>query len=720
MAIQAAAVRKLLRGAAVGVGSAALALLISLTGLLDGFEARTWDWRVRLLADADRASDEVAVILLDQESLDWGSDVNALPWPWPREVYSFLISFCRRAGVRALVFDVVFSEPSGYGVYDDQALAAAMADLGVFVGTVFLSREDGEADWPDYVPMPDITVRGLDSWLATTEAQAYPKATFPIPVLASEMRAAANVQLEPDADSIFRRAPLITRFGDSPVAAPALAAYAVGQGADRSGNAGPALDVVFRGRRLQVDETTIPIDRKGSAVLNYRGPSGTHPTYSAAAIIQSEIQIQSGEEPNVDPDLLAGRYVFFGFSAPGLLDLRPSPVAGVYAGVEIHATMMDNLLAGDFIFRLPLGWSVVLNVLLVFLAGILASLASRTYHSVLLYVLFLPLPVALGLAAYLANAWMPIMVLEVSVLLALIASSLINYFTEGRQKRYIKGAFSQYLSPAVIEELILDPDRLELGGERRELSIFFSDLQGFTGISEGLSPEELTALLNEYLSAMTDIILENGGTIDKYEGDAIIAFWNAPIDQPDHADRAVRTALRCQAVLAEMRPAVRERIGKELLMRIGINSGPAVVGNMGSRSRFDYTMLGDAVNLASRLEGANKQFGTYTMISEDTRLGAGDAHAARELSRIAVVGRAEPVTVYEPLAAEEAEERREELAAFAEGLALFYRGGFAEARSVFSRIAEEDPAAAAYISKCGELASAPPADWRGVWLMTEK
>ena len=195
---------------------------------------------------------------------------------------------------------------------------------------------------------------------------------------------------------------------------------------------------------------------------------------------------------------------------------------------------------------------------------------------------------------------------------------MIYYTTEGRQKLFIKNAFKQYLSPAVIEELIQHPERLKLGGERRVLSIFFSDLEGFTGISEGLEPEELTALLNEYLSAMTDIIQEEGGTVDKYEGDAIIAFWNAPLLQPDHAERCVRAALRCQEKLAEMRPAFRERIGKDLRMRIGINSGPAVVGNMGSHTRFDYTMLGDAVNLAARLEGINKQFGTYTILSQAT------------------------------------------------------------------------------------------------------
>ncbi len=229
------------------------------------------------------------------------------------------------------------------------------------------------------------------------------------------------------------------------------------------------------------------------------------------------------------------------------------------------------------------------------------------------------LPVAGALVAYEGGFWLPLMVQEAAVILAVAMGLLVNYATEGRQKKFIKNAFKQYLSPAVIEQLIQHPERLQLGGERKVLSIFFSDLQGFTSISEGLAPEDLTVLLNEYLSAMTDIIQAEGGTVDKYEGDAIIAFWNAPLDIPDHAQRVVRAALECQRTLAEMRPAIRSRIGKDLLMRIGINTGPAVVGNLGSHTRFDYTMLGDAVNLAARLEGANKEFGTYTMISQATR-----------------------------------------------------------------------------------------------------
>ena len=395
-------------------------------------------------------------------------------------------------------------------------------------------------------------------------------------------------------------------------------------------------------------------------------------------------------------------------------------MTGDYPGVEIHATMLDNILSGDFMRPVPAGATILLLVLLCVGAALAAS-ASRAGLTAIVYVIFIPIAPALGIAAYAMGYWLQMVALELGVVLSLVGASLASYATEGQQKRYIKGAFSQYLSPTVIEQLIAHPERLRLGGERRELTIFFSDVQGFTGISEALTPEDLTALLNEYLTAMVDIIQGEGGTIDKFEGDAIIAFWNAPLSQDDHAVRGVRAALRCQAKLTEMRPSIKDRIGKNMFMRVGMNTGAAVVGNMGSKTRFDYTMLGDQVNLSARLEGINKQFGTYIMISGATVEKIAGAFPVRELSRVAVVGRKEPVTVYEPMLPEEYAARKPTLETFDRGLKEYYAGRFAEAVRVFEGIAPSDPPAASYAKKCRQLAENPvEAGWNGVWVMTEK
>jgi adenylate cyclase len=706
--------RKLLQGLAVGAAAGLIALALELPGWLSGFEEKTWDPRVRLLARPALTTPQVALILLDQQSLDWGSKENGLSWPWPREVYSYVIDFCRRAGAKAVAFDVLFTEPSVYGVEDDAALASAAAGYGRFVAAVFPGEQGSAERWPDAVPPSQLVVEGLDRWIASERPAdfAFARAAFPFEGLASGARVLANVNFQPDDDGVFRRAALLSVFDGKALPSLALGAYLAAA-------EGPT-EVSIRPGVLTIDGRRIPIDGDGRAILRYRFREATHEAYSAAAVIQSDLQLQARDKPSVDPELLRGRYVLFGFSAPGLKDLRPSPVAGNAPGVEINATMLDNILAADFAADASPALAIAATLVVALAAGMAAALASGAAQNILAYAIFLPLPFALAVGAYPLRIWLPLVGPELAVVLTLVSDNLLNYVTEGRQKRYIKGAFKQYLSPAVIEQLIAHPERLKLGGERRELSIFFSDLQGFTGISEGLSPEELTALLNEYLTAMTDIIQDEGGTIDKYEGDAIIAFWNAPIEQPDHAVRAVRAALRCQAKLAEMRPGLKARVGKELWKRIGLNSGPAVVGNMGSHTRFDYTMLGDAVNLASRLEGINKQFGTYTMMSKATRDLAGDAFAARELSRVAVVGRTEPVTVYEPLLPEQAAARRALLAAFAEALDAYYAGDFARAEGRFAALAAEDPPAGRYAARCRELRAAPPSPWQGVWVMTEK
>ncbi|MCL5808280.1 MAG: adenylate/guanylate cyclase domain-containing protein [Deltaproteobacteria bacterium] len=708
--------KKLLQGLVAGGIGFVLALAFWMPGWLDSWEGKAWDWRVNLLAKPGPATDRIRLIFLDQNSLDWGKKENALGWPWPREIYNVILDFCRRQGAKAIFFDVLFTEPSNYGVADDQSFGEAIKkNTPPFGGAVFLSDTTGaEKKWPASVPEPKFRIDGLTPWLKETGAGEgrSVQGVFPIPEVAANSAVLADTHLNPDPDNVYRRVKLFSVFDGRIVPSPALGAFLA---------AAPDTPLQIVRGALTVGGHRIPIDDRGNALLNFRGASGTHKAYSAAAVIQSELRLREGGQSLLPgEDLFRDAYVFFGFSAPGLFDLRPTPVSGVYPGVEIYATALDNILSDDFIRPTPNALLLTLTLLLALLAGVGTARVSGIVKSLLAYGFFILLPVLLAAAAYRAGFWLPLVVLELGVTVTLFSAGVIYYTTEGRQKHFIKNAFRQYLSPAVIEELILHPERLKLGGERRLLSIFFSDLEGFTGISEGLEPEALTTLLNDYLSAMTDIIHEEGGTVDKYEGDAIIAFWNAPLQQTDHAERCVRAALRCQEKLAGMRPAFKERIGKDLRMRIGINSGPAVVGNMGSHTRFDYTMLGDAVNLASRLEGINKQFGTYTIISQATLELLAGTYPVRELSRVSVVGRREPVTIHEPMFPADYASRKEDLGVFAEGLEEFYRGRFAKAESIFAGLGDRDRAALAYAGKCRSLIEQPPRDWNGVWAVTTK
>ena len=706
---------KFVRGLLAGFIGVALVLSLWAFGLLDRWEARSWDWRVAHMAKPGKATDDIRLILLDQESLDWGKEVNGLTWPWPREMYAAILNYCRRSGAKAVAFDVLFTDPSKYGVEDDAAFAQAISDFGRVTLATFLSNTSGiHSRWPPTVPRPGTQIAGLEAWQDSAAGMigTYTRSSLPVEELAQRAAVLSNVSLHPDPDGIFRRVDLFRIFDGNSLPSLGLGLYLA---------AHPETTLTIRANNLVVGKQKIPVDASGFSILRYRGPSGTHKNYSAAAVLQSEIQILNGEQPNIrEPDAFKNKYVFFGFSAPGLYDLRPSPLSGVFPGVEFYATFLDNYLSGDFMRQSPPWVTVTILFILSMGCAVVVTYLKGAVSSGTAIAGFISLPVLLSIGAYQIGVWLPLVVQVTAVLLTIGFVLVINFAAEGRQKRFIKNAFRHFLSPEVIEQLIAHPERLKLGGERRVLSIFFSDLQGFTSISENLDPEALVDLLNDYLTVMTDIIHEEGGTIDKYEGDAIIAFWNAPLDVPDHAVRAVRAALRCQSKLAELRPIFKNRVGAELHMRIGINTGTAVVGNLGSHKRFDYTIIGDAVNLAARLEGANKQFGTFCMISQATMEMIGSHFFLRELARLTVVGRKEPIKVYEPATAEDFEARKKIFDKFGQGLQLFYKGDLVIGREAFEEIRTHDAAAAAYAEKCRTLLATELRDWNGVWMMTTK
>lgn len=696
-------------GVGLGLASGLLALLLWWTGLLAPWERITWDWRVRLMAAPTETTAQVKLVVLDQSSLDWAAKHSGLGWPWPRAAYAPILSFLKRGGAKAVAFDVLYTEPSTYGPEDDTTLAEAVRDSGRFVGAVFLGNTTGSATaWPPGLAAKQPIIAGGEAWLAARVGQAKLRAAFPIKDVASAAALLGNVREDPDPDQVIRRITLLRGFDGRAVPTLSLAALMAGGGKVR-----------LEGGRLLVGGRAVAMDSQGRAVLRYRGLPSTHQTVSAAAVIQSELMLADGEKnPPVDPAMFKDAYVLFGFTAPGLHDLRAAPVSPLYPGVEMHATSLDNLLAGDFICEAP-GWSVVASTLLLgLLCGLLGVRLAKPWQSATALGVLLPVPMVLGLGAYAMGWWWPVAVATLSLVLALLGALVLNYAFVGRHARFIGKAFEHYLSPAVIDQLVSNPSGLRLGGERRELSIFFSDLEGFTSLSEGLDPETLTTLLNDYLTDMSDIIMDLGGTVDKYEGDAIIAFWNAPLADADHALNACQAALACQKRLAERAEEFRARVGKPLWARIGINTGVVVVGNMGSTRRFDYTVLGDAANLASRLEGANKVFGTPIMVSAATWQQTGQALVGRPLGRLRVVGRAEPVKVFQPLGqAGDVDMRLVEL--FSEGLELAEAGELDEAVLRFMALGD-DPPAMAYVRRLRDALESGDVEFDPVWNLTSK
>jgi adenylate cyclase len=712
-------VRKLTQGLVIGLCAAAVAWALWSAGWLHWIEFPAWDWRVNTFAAPCPDSAEIRLVLLDQTSLDWGQKEQAWSWPWPRIAYGAIADFCARAGARAVIFDMVFTEPSIWNrIYgdDDAPFGASLAAAPKAVVGFELSRNQGSAtEWPE--ELSRVESAGLNEYAAghPNVSLTMPLATFPVPEIATACSLLGNVFGTTDEDKVIRRLLPFQIFDSTFVPSLGLAGYLA---------ANPSETVSLSNGNLRIGSRTIPLDDRGQVILHYRRGRDAlqaYPTVSAQAIIQSEVRLQEGNPDTVlSPDDFRNCYVLVGSSAPGLMDLRATPISRALPGVEIHATFLDNLLSDEFIREAPLALVMAGTLVFALLAALIGRSCQKGWQAVLAFVILPPLPLVPGFAGYYLGYWFPIAPPAVAVALALVSALILNYTIEGKQRRFIKSAFSQYLSPAFIERLVQDPSHLKLGGESRELSIYFSDIQGFTTISETLAPEDLTAFLNEYLTAMTDIIMEEGGTVDKYEGDAVIAFWNAPVDLPEHAVCAVRAALRCQKKMTGLRPELKTRFGKEIFCRIGINTGKVVIGNMGSHQRFNYTFLGDAGNLASRLEGANKQFGTFIMISEFTCALIGNAFPVRELSRILVKGKNKPVGVFEPMLPEDFERRRPIMEIFAAALSAYYEGRFEDALDGFSKIADQDEPARSYMRRCRELLENPPEAWTGVWELTEK
>lgn len=645
-------------------------------GWLEGVEHSSWDLRARLLADPEHAGDQIALIMIDQPSLDWAQQVNATGWPWPREFYVMINAFAQRAGAKGVIYDLLFLEDSVYGVGDDQNFANAL--------------------------------QGIPSYLAS-----YPD-NRPIDALRTASRALGNVAQQPDAEGIYRSLRIFA--ADDPQGMATLGLV-------------PWLDqqlvspvITQTERQIALGHTRIPLNAQGLALLNFHGPLDVYPIFSAAQIIQSELRLReqaagvSTEGSVLDPAKLKDKYVFIGSDAPGLFDLRPTPVSPVYPGVGIHATFLDNLLNDGFIIQQPGLHTYLVSAACVLLAVLSLSFIPSILHSALLTLALLPVPLTAAALAWLNQHGWNVATPTLGMLLAASGVFLSNYQLEGRERRFIRSAFQQYLSPQVIEQLVKNPAALQLGGERRELSIFFSDLEGFSRLAERLDPHELSNFLNHYLSEMSDIILASGGTIDKYEGDAIIAFWNAPLPCDDHAARAVKAGLRCQQRLQALQPQYQQWLGSTVNARIGIHTGTAVVGNMGSSKRFDYTMLGDAVNLASRLEGVNKVFASRLLVSEQTFNQAGQPKALHRIGTVQVVGRDTPVRVYAPVPPHYTEAQKEQ---FQQALICFEQGNFVKAGEGFAGLTVNDPVAESLFNYIKQLET-PPADWSGVIMLTQK
>lgn len=643
-----------------------LAVLIGLTLLkysdplpLERLRLAVFD---RYLAAKPRLIDERPVVIIDIDE----TSLQAIgQWPWSRAVMARLLDRLTEAGVVTTGFDIVFAEPDRLSparwaeavpdlseamraelraVPDHDALFAAAIGRGrVVLGRSGLSqRQPGKGEDP---PVP-LAMIGGDS---TPLLPAYPDMLRNLATLERQAAGVGLFSVLPEADGIIRRVPLVFAIDGTPRPALAVEVLRVATGGDALAIKRDAAGV----SGLVIGGNWLPTERDGRFWVHY--------TRHDPARFVSALDVLEGRVP---AERLQNRIALVGASAVGLQDLRPTPLEPAMPGVEIHAQVLETILAGAPLVRpnFALGAEVLAGALLALLVLLLVPVLG-------------PLPVlGLGLALASLTLWLGWYLFATHRLLIdpvypLLAGSAVyltqvfaNYWREERQKGEIRAAFQHYLAPSLVERLVRQPDLLRLGGETRVLTVLFSDVRGFTSVAESYQadPEGLGQLMNRLLTPLSEAIIAEGGTIDKYMGDAIMAFWNAPLDMPDHAYRALRAARemrRRHALLEAERRAEAERDGKPYLpldIGIGINSGPAVVGNMGSTSRFDYTALGDAVNLASRLEGLTAHYGQPIL------LGAGTADLLPpdtpllKVAEVAVKGKHEVTAVFAPVQTREA------------------------------------------------------------------
>ena len=619
----------------------------------------------------------VLILDIDEASLD-----KVGQWPWPRDVLGEIVTRLTDLGAAAIVFDIVFAEPDRTS---PARVVERMRAQGATVIVSDLATPDNDAAFAEAIRRSNV-VTGMVLDETARAAPPPPKAaatfggTNPVAILPDQARAVPNLpaldaaaagtgifSIEPSLDGVVRSAPLVFASGGRLYPSLSVEALRVAQGAstvdvkasDGSGEGGtgdraPVITTV------RVGALEIPTDALGRTRVHHTRQREKPSLPMHRMLVERIDPAEAG--------LVAGRLVLIGTSAPGLLDLRATPLDRVVPGVSIHADVIDQAIAGRFLARPD--WAADVEVVAALLLG-LAIVVVIPFFTPFAHALFAavlisgtamaswfafavaPETEALAGTSYLVSPLLPAATVFAGYALASGARLLLSE----RDERFVRRAFGLYLAPAMVDRLAEAPGELKLGGEERELSILFCDIRGFTTLSEGLDPVELTTLLNDFLTPMTRALMDRGATIDKYMGDAIMAFWNAPLDQPDHAARAVAGMLEMQTALDELNARNRAAGKREIAIGVGLNTGPCCVGNLGSEQRFNYSAIGDAVNVASRIEGLTKQYGLTNLAAAETVAQAMEAYprlAHLEVDRVGVVGRAEPLAVHTVLSLERA------------------------------------------------------------------
>ncbi len=717
-----------------------LAFWVNQLQFIQTIEAKTLDLRFTQFPITDRADTSIVLVAIDNHSLDYFA-ANGVSYPWPRSFYAHITKYFKAMGAGPIMFDMLFYQPDGdYAATDaeetDGAFAQAINENGKVILGAELTLDTATVKSNLRESRFQVVPRDIERFAMKIKAGPLPDfprfrgIKAPIDTLRHQIRALGITNILTDPDGVFRRVPLAYRLGKNCYPILAFSSWLTQQ---------PGMVVKASGRTLQVGVRSIPIDEKGRYLVNWYGPGGSGGVFkyvTFSSVIQSASAHEYGGKPSLPDNFFKDKTILVGAEASGLKDLKPTPFAalGDFPGMEIWATILSNLRQGDFVSVVPDYLNLINTILVTLLAfGIFSQLPARfSYPGLLIVLVYI-----FSLVIYLW--WAERIEVNITMPLTgfLFAYSFI-FFNEQKDKLFLRKAFGTYIAPELIDMLYKNHTEPHLGGATMQGTPFFTDIQRFSSISELMSAQDLVTLLNEYLSEMTDILLAERGTLDKYEGDAIIAIFGAPVKLEDHAARAVRTALKMQDRLAELREYWRSQGDRwpkavhRMRVRIGISSGELVTGNMGSKLRMNYTMMGDTVNTAARLESSGKAYGVYTQISHHTAKLLGSEFTLRELGTTRVVGKKEALTTFEILGYTEklSIEDKQLLKIWSWAMEAVRQQNWTRARQLFTRTEaleqhfEGRPTTPSEVYLKERIpfweTNPPGKDWDGAWDLTSK
>ncbi len=657
--------RKVLAGLLIGIGAAAIVLALAHLGLLDTAELKLYDWRMRLAADPASVNHDIVLVEINDLSI---RDLEPVAgrWPWPRVLQSNLIDFIARGKPRVIAYDVILTEQTKgtfpfldhdwTGAESDAALVESVRTAGnVILLANSVDPGTGANQAPNALRWP-----GPQYKLGPAIEQR-PLVLPPFAALSDAAAGLGHNFLAFDPDGPARRMAPFVRSGDRylPSLGIAAALKAGGFKPEEVALDGDAIRV--RDRRIPLVATKVRDSFKGESthdqlttLINFRAPTtlanGERPykTYEARHLLISEDQLASEQKPFVDPSAFKDKIVFVGLNASGLLDVFGTPFGSdaTMPGIQLHASMADSLLANRFIHvaraRMRIASVLIGGLAVGFVSAFLPFAAGAAVTAAMLgaWTWF-------SLHAFNGGLWINLVQPLATGGIALFMGTAYQYFVEDREKRKMKRLFGRYVSRDVYAQLVAHPELAELGGKRREMTVLFSDIRGFTTVTEKGNPEEIVAQLNEYFSRMVEIVFRHEGTVDKFVGDMVMALFGAPLDDVDHAEHAVQAAIDMVKELGELNKGWAERGMAQLDIGVGINSGDMIAGNIGSSAIMSYTVIGDNVNLGSRLESLNKDYKTRIIISDATRSRLTNLYDLRPLGNVTVKGKSKAVAIYE-------------------------------------------------------------------------